>query len=319
MGKHERKLIEDAEKMLVSLLNKEKIDEEDMKGNPWFEHALALLDKIRADYPNLISAEHIGNRYDNIGDILIKLPDKEVFLEIKMSETKTGKGTEANISQDALTENRLFEDNPVSWSVYRRAKNHDQWVNRLLNRYKEYPLLIRRITNRVELKDEKARYLRSILKKNKLAASIMNEIHDRDRNEKINYLKYLSRRRQNNEMIKRFFILIKMGVHRDGKLRALIGKDNFMNEIKNIYVYYANLGSGGVIITKEDVGQNIIKIIKNLVNFKIIFSEKETHCKIVGLIENKKTPLLQVVYHWKNIAQGIQTPCLNIFDLTSVN
>jgi len=54
-----------------------------------------------------------------------------------------------------------------------------------------------------------------------------------------------------------------------------------------------------------------------LSDFKIIFPKGLTHCKIIGIKGEVSRPLLQIVFHWKNIAQGIKTPCLNIFDLTA--
>jgi len=56
----------------------------------------------------------LGSRYDNTGDILIISNGERIFIEIKMSDTKTGMGTKANISQDALTLNHLIEEKAQS-------------------------------------------------------------------------------------------------------------------------------------------------------------------------------------------------------------
>ncbi|MDZ7798433.1 MAG: hypothetical protein U5L76_02315 [Patescibacteria group bacterium] len=315
MGKHERKLIEEAEKILVLLLNKKKVNEDDLKNNKWSEHAIALSERIFNDFPNLISAKHLGNRYDNTGDILIKLPGEFRIIEIKMSETVKGRGTKANISQNALTENGLFYNNPADWSSYREKKNHKRWVDKLLSKFNNYPSFIKKISNNNKKREEKARYLRKLAKEgNHKASKIMRDIQRKDRKEKISYLKYLSKFRQNKEFIRRFFILIKMGVHKNKQIKNLINKKKFFDEVEELYVYYSNFSKKGIIIAREKVGHEIKKIVNNIKYFKIEFLKNLTYCKLIGIKNNKKITLLQIVFHWKNIAQGIKTPCLNIFD-----
>lgn len=107
MGKHEREQIEKAEKIIVKILNSQELTSSD-RNNYWIEHAFAIAKKIQEDFPDIKKARHLGNRYDNTGDILILSNKKEIFIETKMSDTKTGIGTKANISQDALTENFLL-------------------------------------------------------------------------------------------------------------------------------------------------------------------------------------------------------------------
>jgi len=318
MGKHERKLIEDAERKIVDLLNKVKVDEDDLKENPWWEHVIELANFISQDYLNIVKASHLGNRYDNTGDILLKLSSgEEVYVEVKMSATKTGIGTKANISQNSLTNNGLFKNNPKSWSDFRSELKHNEWVSRLLNKYKDYPSSINKISNFTSRLEERARYLRKLAQNgNDLAKKILHSIREKDRKEKIAYLSYLEKQEQNSEMIKKFFILLEMGIHKDEEIQDLINKDNFFQEIQNIYVYYANYSGEKILIRKENAGNKINELIKLFSDFKIVFPKAETHCKIIGKTKNGNIPLLQIVYHWKNIAQGIKTPCLNIFDLT---
>lgn len=317
MGKHERQQIEEAERIIVKILNFQSLSSRERK-NRWFGHALVIAKKIQEDFPNIKKALHLGNRYDNTGDILIVSNKGEFFLEIKMSDTKSGIGTKANISQDALAENYLFAGSVKSWSKFRQDKNHDKWVNDCLNRFTKYPKHILRITNPVLRKEEKARYLRELKKrKDKEAAGILNIIHGRDKAEKIKYLDYLNRQKQKSEMIKRFFILITLGIHREGELRSLIEKDSFFQEIQNLFVYYSNITKDKIFVRKEDMGEKIKNILKKFSEFKIIFPKGVTHCKIVNVKGRSQQPLLQIVLHWKNIAQGIKTPCLNIFDLTA--
>lgn len=316
MGKHERQLIKEAEKIIVKVLNSRSLNTSDKK-NRWLNHAFTMAEKISNDFKNISSARHLGNRYDNTGDISIISNSDKFFIEVKMSDTKLGVGTKANISQDALTDNHFFKGKVKSWSKFRQEKNHDKWVNSSLNQYRRYPRRILKIANPITQKEEKARFLRDLANKgNKKAKSILSNIREKDRKEKIEYLAYLNSQEQQNEMIKRFFILITLGIHIKEVLGDLIRKDNFFREIQNLFVYYANYHRGKIVIRQEDAGEKIRKILKRYSDFKIIFLKGLTHCKIVGIKNKIPEPLLQIVLHWKNIAQGIKTPCLNIFDLT---
>lgn len=315
MGKHERQLIEEAEKIIVKILSSQKLTDFDKK-NRWFKHAFYIAKKIKKDFPNISSVCHLGNRYDNTGDIMIVCRSKKIFLEIKMSDTKLGIGTKANISQDALTENYLFIGNVKSWSKFRQEKNHDKWVNNYLDRFTRYPQKILKIRNPIKQKEEKAEHLRTLKQRgNRKVKNILKEIQKRDRKEKIEYLIYLEKQKQRKEMIKRFFTLITLGIHRKEELENLIKKNNFFKEIQNLFIYYGNFHKSKIIVRKENVGARIKKILKRYSNFKIIFPKGLTHCKIVGVKGKVSKQLLQIVFHWKNIAQGIKTPCLNIFDL----
>lgn len=315
MGKHERALIEEAEKLIVKILNSQKITVLGKK-NPWLEHATAIAARIKRDFPNQKQAHHLGNRYDNTGDILITLVSgKQIFIEFKMSATKEGIGTKANISQDALTENYLFLGRPQSWSEFRKQKGHDKWVSKYLDTFKRYPNSISKITNPILQKEEKARYLRKLKSEgNKKAISILNKIHTEDKQEKLEYLIYLSKQKQQNEMIKRFFVLLILGIHRKDELQSLIKKGYFFSEVKNLTVYYGNSYKGVINVRKEDTGKRIKNLLNAFSRFEISFPPGLTQCKLVGIKDKNSVALLQVVFHWKNIAQGIKTPCLNIFD-----
>lgn len=318
MGKHERKKVEEAEKIIVKILNLGNISNFD-KQNHWFRHAVSIAKSIKKDFPNIKEVHHLGNRYDNTGDILLVTSDKrKTFIEVKMSDTKLGVGTKANISQDALTENYLFIGKVKSWSEFRKNKKHSKWIDSYLALFSKYPKKILNISNLTVKREKKARYLRKLKQQgNKKAKEIFNKIHERDKKEKIEYLSYLSKQPQRKEMVKRFFILITLGIHKKGQLQALIKEDDFFQEIQDILVYYGNSYNNKILVRKEDSGKKIKKLLQNFSDFKIIFPSKTSHCKLVGTKRKKDTPLLQIVLHWKNIAQGIKTPCLNIFDLTS--
>jgi len=317
MGKHERQQVEEAEKIIVKILNNEKPPKGDSE-NHWFKHACAIAERIKKDFSGITFARHLGNDYTTIGDISFFSNGRETTIEVKMSDTKTGLGTKANISQNALTDNKLFEVGVDSWSEYRNKKQHDLWVMKYLDGFKQYPSKIVATDNFQKNKGEKARYLRKIKRKNKTAAKILDNIQKKDREEKEGYLLYLSKQKQVPENVRRFLSLIVLGIHKKEEMAALINSDKFIEKAQQLTLYYGNLSGSKIIVSTQDVGSSLKKILSRFKCFKINFFSNITHCKLVG-VDNKKntTPLLQIVLHWKNIAQGIATPCLNIFDLYS--
>lgn len=317
MGKHERDSIEEAEKIIVKLLNNKNLSKSDLK-NHWLKHAQAIAQQIKKDFSQITTAKHLGNDYATIGDISFIASGHEVIIEAKMSDTKSGRGTQANISQNSLTENRLFEGDTNSWSEFRNKNQHDLWIMDYLNKFKEYPSKMANIKNIQTSKDEKARYLRKLKRKDKIAAKILDDIQKRDRDEKEKYLLYLSKHKQVPENIRRFFSLIILGIHKKDEMSALISSDSFIKKAQELILYYGNLSGDKVVVATQDVGSSLKKIFSKFQYFQINFSPNVTNCKLTG-IDSKKSavPLLQIVLHWKNIAQGIKTPCLNIFDLYS--
>lgn len=317
MGKHERESIEKAEKIIIKLLNNENLSKSELT-NRWFEYTQAITQQIKKDFSNIASAKHIGNDYTSIGDISFIADNQEIVIELKMSNQKSGLGTKANISQNALTENKLFEGNVNSWSEFRNIKQHNSWVISYLNKFKQYPTKINNIKNIQKNKEEKARHLRGLKRTNKTAANILSDIQKRDREEKEKYLLYLSKRKQIPENIRRFFGLIILGIHKKEEMSVLMNSDAFIEKAQELILYYGNLSGEKIVVTAQDIGSSLKKIFSKFQYFKIDFSPNITHCKLVGVESgDNNIPLLQIVLHWKNIAQGIKTPCLNIFDLYS--
>lgn len=103
MGKHEREDIELMEKSVVRVLRGRPplIDQ----SHKWFKHMLAFVNYLKKKYPNLRRVKHIGNQYGQTrGDLeLITENNEIVYIELKASETKEGKGTLANIFQGIKT------------------------------------------------------------------------------------------------------------------------------------------------------------------------------------------------------------------------
>ena len=303
--------------IVVRLLKNEKLLKGDLK-NHWFRHACGIATQIKRDFSNITSAKHLGNDYTSIGDVAFISNGREINIEVKMSDTKSGWGTKANIGQDALTDNKLFGEGVDSWSEYRTKKRHDLWIMKYLDEFKKYPAKILGIGNLQKNKEMKARYLRMMKRRDKVAARILGDIQKQDRAEKEEYLLYLSKQKQVPENIRRFLSLIVLGIHKKEEMTALIESDKFIDKAQKLILYYGNLSGGRIIVSRQDVGSALKKILSGFKYFEINFSSDITHCKLVGVnSEGNKMPLLQIVLHWKNIAQGIKTPCLNIFDLYS--
>lgn len=310
MGKHERGQIRRAEEIIVKILNGKPINLVDRK-NLWFDHAVKIAETLKQDYPSIVLATHLGDIYDNASDISIKMANGTIlFIEVKMSETKSGVGTKANMGQDSLTNFGLFIGDVISWSQFRDSKKHTLWVKKYLDIFKNYPSNFKEIGSINKLIEVRARYLRDNSGKEILAM-----IQRRDRREKIEYLKYLKQQKQDHENIKKFYILLMLGVHKEENILKLIKRSNLISELENLIVYYSNSNQGDIVITKEDVGGRIINLVKNSI-FILCFPSKNTYCVIIRKkSDNTTEKLLQIVFHWKNISQGIKTPCLNIFDI----
>ncbi len=334
MGKHERQEIENAEKILVDLLNKKDISKTQLI-NKWITHCFELEKVIRRDFSKIESAEHIGNIYGRgeIGDIKI-LTEKNtnwLYIELKMSETPRGKGTLANISQDALTTSKLFSGSEIlSWNNFRKIKNFDQKVIDELNNYTNYPDSINIGSMKTQIK-KKAAFLKSkvqIFLGLSPKASISNIVCDhintkgiapiaqiccnivtKARKDKISYLNYIKKITQNEDNIKKFTIAMLIGYHIKTQLNHILSiqYNEILKLLETYYVYYTNEKSGKISVSSDDLGNDISQIIKG--NIKIEFPKDQTNC----LIRSSNKTLLRIVFHWKNKFQGIETPCLNIF------
>ena len=332
MGRHERLEIENAEKIVVDLLNSNTISEE-MKQNKWLKHAYRLKEEIEHDFKEIKRAEHIGNIYGGyeIGDIKLLIdgmPDW-TYIELKMSESKKGKGTLANISQNALSTSNLFKlKNILSWSEFREKNNFSNIILNKIDEYKDYPsnlhkgssntqiinkgaFLKRLFTDVTKKKGNIANIISNYIRNSKIGnvATIISDIVNTAKIDKIGYLKYLSRFEQDIKNIKKFIIAMLIGYHTQKQLHYILNipYDEIFKILDTYFVYYTNENKGRVVVSKDDIGKEIRDIIKS--DVKIIFPEDQTNC----IIQSNSNNVLRVVFHWKNKFQGIQTPCLNIF------
>lgn len=326
MGKFERGEAEVLERGLTDLLNNRQ---------PARQHRclMQLYREVSKSYPHVKRAEFVGRTYNEPGDIKLLLSNGRIaYIELKL--VKRGKGTRANLSQNALTDLRLLYDphgHTLSWSQFRKSRKFDELVNNELNKFGRYP-------TDVKTKEEKARYLRDnyikprpgspiekkadeIVKRGKnrdevLAAEIVLRILELARRDKLEYIQYLKGLEQDSDRIKKFAILLLLGFHKMGVLkRGMGGFDQVINSLRSgdfeFKTYYIIRGSCRILL--EDLSCLIQKLLN--AHFKIEFPENETnvvikYCDDAGACE----ALLRIVFHWKNVFQGIKTPCLNVFD-----
>jgi len=324
MGKFERGEAEKLEKDVVKILNSHPC-------------ASNLANRIREDFQNqIINAEFIGRNYNEPCNIKLNLNNNRIaYIELKL--LKSGKGTRANLSQNALTNFNLFSgENIKSWSSFREENNFDNEVLRILNSYEHYDENKLQSYRENNEKIKKARYLKDIIKPNKgesieraierlrnnqdvrirRACEIVSQILTLAKKDKLRYINYLRTLNQNPEFIKKFSILILLGFHKESAIRQ--GFENFDSIIQSIgqnYIYktyYVNR------LNCEMRCEDLTNLINELLNscFRISFPENETNCLIEYRPNNQNEwrKLLRIVFHWKNVFQGIKTPCLNIFD-----
>ena len=120
---------------------------------------------------------------------------------MKASESKEGKRTLANISQNAITEYNLIRgENILSWSAFRNLNNFEKQVERFLDLYPyilpmDFFTKARFIRNRAGKHDPKAviikRYIEKIAKHNKKT-----------------YLDYIGKYPANEENLKKFIFCL---------------------------------------------------------------------------------------------------------------
>lgn len=327
MGKHERGLVESAEIIVASLLNGDKLSSTQKK-HPFLNLINDFVKLIKSEYKNIKSAEAIGNEYNSPGDILLTFNNGErKFLELKFLE-KSGYGTLANISQDALTLLGVYDCE--SWSSFRKRTGHSVKVKKILNKFK-YPFGSIKKDDPNSKIYEAAGYLKQVIKagdrnvegvckeylgspkgllKEKLASKIILEIIKMDKASRKKYLSILKKSKINKERLKKLVFLLLNGSHTqkilDTKIKQPLTFDG-KNKDYSIYYLYKETGS----IVKEYGARELYEIPNNF--FDIEIKNDETNLIVFLIDKKKRINLIRVVFHWKNKFGGIQTPCLNVF------
>ena len=317
MGKHERKDIELMEKSVVRLLTGKTSFIN--SNNKWFRHMLAFVDYINKNYSNFRQVKHIGNQYGQLrGDIEIITKNGDiVYIELKASETEKGKGTLANISQNAFTEYSLVvnqgREKVLSWSEFRRIKKFKQKVENLLNEYS--------FSKKLDFY-EQARLIRRKAKEgNRKALKIKQAIIALAKEDKKDYLDYMRQFSVNETNLKKFVFCMLNGIHTKKEVLNLIKKtalSSLRRKSSSIIILYANLKQDKVVVVKDESRSAIL--LKKSTKLKFSFPKESGEMVYTYIVcsqkknrQIKSKKLLGLVYHWKNIFQGIKTPCINVF------
>jgi len=327
MGKHERAIVEEAEKIAAILINNEKLSSA-QEEHPFLELIKNFAKLIKLDYKNITKATAIGNSYDSPGDIVLNLKNgQKRYIELKFLE-KSGFGTLANISQDALTLLNIY--NCESWSFFREKTGHGEEVRRLLNMYK-YEFGEIKLSDSNSRVSEAAAHLKKIInagdrnvegvcrdllesskssKDEKKASQLILDIIKMDKLSRKKYLSILNKSEVNKERLKKFVILLLSGFHTQKALSVKMEKKLSLDkEDKNYDVYYLYKKTGQIV--KEYGPEDLYKISSEC--FDVEIKEGETNLVIFLVDKKTRVNLIRVVFHWKNKFGGIETPCLNIF------
>ncbi len=314
MGKYERGEIQEMEKSVVNLLNNKP--SLISKKHKWFRHMVEFYKYIKNKYRNIKEAEWIGNKYNSgIGDIKIKKSNDEIeFIELKTSETPKGRGTLANISQNAITIYKLVgsrKNKILSWSEFRNKNKFSDKVINILNGYKKD--FINKKTY------DKAHFIKKRATKGDIRAkNIEKSIKILAKNDKKNYLNYIRKYKINNDSIRKFVFCMLRGIHTIKKINDYFNTtdENLIYSTKEFTTLYSNEKGSKVVITERNIDTELIFDIYN--DFYFSFPES-TEEKVYTYIfsKNKKTnqikKIIGLTLHWKNIFQGIKTPCINVF------
>lgn len=328
MGKHERGIVEEAEIIVALLINGEELSPSQRK-HPFLDLIKKFVKGFKEDHRDIKYAEAVGNTYNSPGDIRLNLKNGEKrYIELKFLE-KSGAGTLANISQDAMTLLDIYSCQ--GWSSFRKETGHRNEVIELLNKF-TYPFEKILISDSDSKIYKAADYLKELInagssnvegvckehlasshssQNQKLASSLILEIIRMDKASRVKYLSILKKSKLNKDRLKKFVFLLLVGSHTQEVLSAEIDNDFSLlkKNISNYDVYYLYKKTGE--IKKEQNLEDLCEIFDKDIDIEI--KEKETNLVVFSLDKGQRVNLIRVVYHWKNKFGGIQTPCLNIF------
>jgi hypothetical protein len=326
MGKHERGIVEEAEVITSKLINRENLTKKE-KSHPFISLIVKFVGIIKNNYKNIKIAKTIGNGYSTPGDLYLELNNgEEKYIELKFLE-KTGKGTLANISQNALTSLGIID--AQSWQSFRDNNKHTENVVKMLNTYFLGKVDSKKLSSVYKAASELKKKIKvgkrntekvckEVLSSNdssseeRKVSNLILKIIKFDRELKIKYLNILNNSQFNKERLKKFTFLVLTGCHKQEFLEEDMRKDfSLLSDKVNSYeVYY--LYKETLEIKKETDLANLFKIFENDIDIEI--KSDQTSLIVYTLLKNNiRKKLLRVVYHWKNKFQGIKTPCLNIF------
>jgi hypothetical protein len=328
MGKAERESVEKAEIIICKLLNKKTLSDTE-KRHPLFGLCQKFCQTLWDDFGTKIRAQHIGNDYNTPGDIKLLVGDtREIFVEIKFLQHKGDTGTLANISLDALTDHAIIR--AESRSDFMKRNGHYERVVAEMRKVPGFEKIPTGFTqtsvydiagqfkeimgagdNSVEKVAKKILIDRtSDPMRIRVARAVLNIIqfdHD-ERIEYINILKKASGTIDKNKL-KRFTLLLLSGSHThdaiekgmETPIEEWLGRNNY-----EIYYLYKDCNN---IVRNDKIALAALADCE----YDIDFKNQQLNIMIYRISNGEKKNTLRLVLHWKNKFQGIQTPCLNVF------
>jgi hypothetical protein len=275
MGKYEREKSENFEKEVCNYIN--------TNSKSFAEEVTIIAKKLTNDFKPL-NATWLGRDYSSKGDIKLECENSYYFIELKKGKSK---GTLANVSQNTLTSLNIFEG-VLSWKEFRKRNNFQNKVKNIL------------VENDIT-DDNYKNALRKARDLEKSGNFAKQEIEKLARVDKMEYLKYLKEYGfLNKENLALYILNILNGNH---KTRYLEKNGLNIKSNGNYFIYYLIKNSGEYIIEND---KEIDSIEDNL---RIEFNKDQTSLKVI--LHNRE--IIRFCFHWKNIFQGAETPCLNIF------
>lgn len=247
----------------------------------------------------IIKISRIGDDYSNLGDVEIITDKRKIILELKY-----GRDTLANISENAITqENYGFFENALSWSEFREKNNFNK---KIIDFIIEYDENIDRTL--LEKRSKLAEFIRTL--KLKLGESNKNtETLIRKAEESGEFLDIV-------ELFKKIIHLANK--NKEDYINYLKENENLLNTEKMEDFFYKVLLGITPSRNKKYSNHEYYYLTPNKME-RILFNNKKDnngffieYRKQDIIIGNNKIKL-KLVFHWKNVMQGIQTPCLNVF------
>lgn len=233
--------------------------------------------------------EYAANSHEDVGDFIIIYTDEtKSYIEIKYLTTD-GSGTLANIGPEWVKNYNLCKG-IISFNDFNKKIS---WFDYVRSKLLEYDCSFE-VGTKKELKDSAEELKENSNLGDEFASKIKAEISEMSKIRKIEYLSYLSSLQLDEENLRKFTIDMLEGRH---------SRKQRQKSDKAIPIYI-NYKKNSIVISNKKIDDEFVSGLhivydKNLTNFKINNINNET--------------VLTVCLHWKNVFQGIATPCFNIF------
>lgn len=296
----------------------------------------------------VMSAEHIGNTYDSIGDILVHTDSGPKYCELKMlTGGLCSTGTSFNISPKTPIETGVFESDTLKWREFMQEDGHREFVSKQLQSYDHYPEDIHsKYSTKLQEMKTLGRYIRDLVDDSEYtvseavndsrvppeisqAAEIKTDIREFDRAHKQRYIEYLSTQQINTEHLKALTIIFAGGYHKKKQIHNYMdvvkevseevgGVGNVFDDYRKFFAYIDTETTGVDLRTGNQ--QKAIETLSNQDSFDIQFggsgSAVDQSNIEIGFWSDTDNfiSVYRLSLNWGNVFQGIATPRMNGFE-----